>query len=135
MISDIHNEIDHTDANTMDDVYDSCNSIKKLIETLNYSLSEFAPNLQLYFMIVAFDELFNNEKNETKTLERIFKSLNVDEVSPTMDNVLSKKYSISRAVYWIINEDVNPKIQEIVDYALSLGGHEIVKAEGFVPVK
>lgn len=58
MISDIHNEIDHTDAITMDDVYDSCNSIKKLIETLNYSLSEFAPSLQLYFMIVAFDELF-----------------------------------------------------------------------------
>ena len=80
MISDIHNEIDHTDANTMDDVYDSCNSIKKLIETLNYSLSEFAPNLQLYFMIVAFDELFNNEKNETKTLERIFKSLNVNDM-------------------------------------------------------
>ena len=80
MISDIHNEIDHTDANTMDDVYDSCNSIKKLIETLNYSLSEFAPNLQLYFMIVAFDELFNNEKDETKTLERIFKSLNVDDM-------------------------------------------------------
>lgn len=80
MISDIHNEIDHTDAITMDDVYDSCNSIKKLIETLNYSLSEFAPNLQLYFMIVAFDELFNNEKDETKTLERIFKSLNVNDM-------------------------------------------------------
>lgn len=63
------------------------------------------------------------------------KSLNVDNISPTMDNVLSKKYGISRAVYWIIYEDANPKIQEIVDYALSPEGQEIVKAEGFVPVK
>lgn len=62
-------------------------------------------------------------------------SLSVDNTLPTLENVLNKKYPISRAVFWIINEPSDKTIQDIIDYALSPEGQDIVKSEGFVPVK
>lgn len=78
MFNAIYNEIDYTDAIALDTLYESCTSIKKLIETINYSLAEFAPNLQLYFMIIVFDDLFN--KNNEKSIERIFKLINIETI-------------------------------------------------------
>ena len=80
MFSNIHNEIDYTDAILMDELYDSCTSIKKLIDTINYSLAEFSPNLQLYFLILTFDILFNNGTDNTKTIERILKTLDMQSI-------------------------------------------------------
>ena len=62
-------------------------------------------------------------------------SLTVNDVAPTIDNVLTKKYPISRAVFWIASETVSKEVQDVIDYALSPEGQEIVKSEGFVPVK
>lgn len=77
MFDSICNEIDYTDAIMMDDLYDSCNSIKKLINTINYSLAEFPPNLQLYFLLLTFDLLFNSGKDNTKTIDKILKTLDI----------------------------------------------------------
>lgn len=80
MLDNIHNEIDYTDAILMDAIYDSCTSIKKLIDTINYSLEEFSPNLQLYFLILTFDLLFNNGVDNTKTIDRILKTLDIQKI-------------------------------------------------------
>lgn len=61
--------------------------------------------------------------------------LTVDGIAPTAENVLSKKYSISREVYWITKQDMSDVAKGFIDYALSNDGQNIVKEEGFVPVK
>lgn len=61
--------------------------------------------------------------------------LTVDGIAPTAENVLSKKYSISREVYWITKQDMSDVAKGFIDYALSNEGQNIVKEEGFVPVK
>lgn len=62
-------------------------------------------------------------------------SLTVDGIAPTIENISSKKYSVSREVYWIANKEMSKEVKEFVDYALSPEGQELVKEEGFVPVK
>lgn len=63
------------------------------------------------------------------------KSLNVDGVEPTVENVSKKSYPIARAVYWIADENRSGDVKGIIEYALSPEGQAIVKEEGFVPVK
>lgn len=63
------------------------------------------------------------------------KSLLVDGVAPTVENVGNKTYPIAREIYWYVKETDNKTVNNLVDYALSSQGQEIVKSEGFVPVK
>lgn len=63
------------------------------------------------------------------------KSLSVDNVLPTVENVGNKSYPIAREIYWYVKETDNKTVNNLVDYALSSQGQEIVKSEGFVPVK
>ena len=61
--------------------------------------------------------------------------ITVDGIAATVENVANKSYSISRALYWYTNGEPQGDIKTFVDYALSPAGQEIVKKEGFVPVK
>ena len=61
--------------------------------------------------------------------------ITVDGVAATVENVANKSYSISRGLYWYINGEPTGDVKTFIDYALSPAGQEIVKKEGFVPVK
>ena len=63
------------------------------------------------------------------------KSLTVDNIAPTIKNVGNKSYPIAREIYWYVKETDNKTVNSLVKYALSSAGQEIVKSEGFVPVK
>jgi len=56
-------------------------------------------------------------------------------VNPTLDNVLSGKYPISRPLFLYTNGQPQGLIKKFVDYVLSKEGQEIVIATDFVPVK
>lgn len=62
-------------------------------------------------------------------------SLDVDGITPSVENVSNKKYPIARAVYWVADENRSGDVKGLIEYALSPEGQEIVKEEGFVPVK
>ncbi len=59
----------------------------------------------------------------------------VDGVAATVENITNKSYSISRALYWYVDGEPTGDIKTFIDFALSPAGQEIVKREGFVPVK
>lgn len=61
--------------------------------------------------------------------------ITVDGIAATVENVANKSYSISRALYWYTNGEPQGDVKLFIDYALSPAGQEIVKKEGFVPVK
>jgi phosphate transport system substrate-binding protein len=63
------------------------------------------------------------------------KALNVDGIEATVANVFSKKYPIARGLYWYTNGEPKGDLKKLVDFMFSKKGQEIVKKEGFVPVK
>lgn len=60
-------------------------------------------------------------------------SLAVDGVKPTFETVADKTYPIAREVFWYVDSAREGVTKEIVDFAVSGKGQEIVKEEGFVP--
>ncbi|MFK4784423.1 phosphate ABC transporter substrate-binding protein [Fusobacterium sp. MFO224] len=62
-------------------------------------------------------------------------SLAVDGITPSVENVADKSYPIAREVYWYVpeNSDKSEAIDNLVDFAISKDGQEIVKNEGFIP--
>ena len=56
-------------------------------------------------------------------------------INPTIENVLSGKYPISRPLYLYTNNQPQGLIKKFVDYTLSREGQEIVVKTDFVPVK
>lgn len=68
-------------------------------------------------------------------LDDTIKILSIDDVIPTVENVKNKSYSISRAVYWYVDEEMTKTTKKLIDYMLSDKGQKIVVDEGFVPVK
>ncbi len=63
------------------------------------------------------------------------KEITVDGVEANLANVKSKKYPISRGVYWYTDKKLEGTTKDLVNFMLSPKGQEIVKKEGFVPVK
>lgn len=63
------------------------------------------------------------------------KALAVDGIKPTFENVASKNYSIARGVYWYAAKERDGLAKKLVDFVLSKDGQDIIKSEGFVPVK
>lgn len=55
-------------------------------------------------------------------------------VNPTIDNVVSGKYPISRPLYLYTNGEPQGLIKKCVDYTLSKEGQEIVVKTDFVPI-
>ncbi|MDD4907625.1 MAG: phosphate ABC transporter substrate-binding protein [Candidatus Omnitrophica bacterium] len=56
-------------------------------------------------------------------------------VLPTIDNVISGKYPISRPLFLYTNGEPQGEIKKFVDFTLSKEGQEIVLKTDFVPVK
>lgn len=68
-------------------------------------------------------------------MENTVKEVTVNGVEATLANVKAKKYPISRAVYWYADKTVSGTAKDLISFMLSPKGQEIVKKEGFVPVK
>lgn len=68
-------------------------------------------------------------------MDNSVKEVTVNGVEATLANVKSKKYPISRAVYWYADKTVSGTAKDLISFMLSPKGQEIVKKEGFVPVK
>lgn len=62
-------------------------------------------------------------------------ALAVDGVEPTVENVASKAYPIARELFWYVPSDRSEVISNIVEFALSSKGQEVVAKEGFVPAR
>lgn len=56
-------------------------------------------------------------------------------VAPTIDNVLSDKYPISRPLFLYTNGKPHDSVEKFVNFALSKEGQDIVLKTDFVPVK
>lgn len=63
------------------------------------------------------------------------KSLKIDGVEASFDNISQKKYSIARGIFWYADKGRTGTAKALVDFMLSPKGQEIVKKEGFVPVR
>lgn len=63
------------------------------------------------------------------------KAVDIDGVKATVENVASKKYSISRGLYWYTEGEIEGSKKDILDFMFSEKGQELVKKEGFVSVK
>ena len=68
-------------------------------------------------------------------MDNSVKEVTVNGVEATLANVKEKKYPISRAVYWYADKTVSGTAKDLISFMLSPKGQEIVKKEGFVPVK
>jgi phosphate transport system substrate-binding protein len=55
--------------------------------------------------------------------------------TPTLDNVVSKKYYISRPLIFYTNGEPKGALKDIIDFVFSPEGQQIVKDTDFVPVK
>ena len=60
-------------------------------------------------------------------------SVAVNGVKPTFETVANKTYPIAREVFWYVDSARDGVTKEVVDFAVSSKGQEIVKEEGFVP--
>ncbi len=54
---------------------------------------------------------------------------------PTLENVKSGKYPISRYLFWYVRNKPSGDIKKLVDFVLSEQGQEIVTKVGYFPVK
>ena len=66
---------------------------------------------------------------------KIAKERNSPAVAPTMENVVSNAYPISRPLLMYTKGEPHGLVKNFIDYALSPAGQEIVKQLDFVPVK
>jgi len=62
-------------------------------------------------------------------------TVSVNGVEPTVENVASKEYPIARELFWYVPTERSQVISNIVEFALSEKGQEIVAKEGFVPAR
>jgi phosphate transport system substrate-binding protein len=63
------------------------------------------------------------------------KSLKVDGIEPTVENVLNRKYPIVRELLMVTQGTPEGLAKNYIDFVLSEKGQEIVASEGFVPLK
>ncbi|MBR3628347.1 MAG: hypothetical protein IKN42_05840, partial [Elusimicrobia bacterium] len=54
---------------------------------------------------------------------------------PTIENVMTGKYPISRPLYLYTNGEPKGIIKDFIDYALSKDGQQVVVETSFVPIK
>ncbi len=73
-----------------------------------------------------------NSKNKTVS---VAKDKNSSFILPTIDNVKSKKYPISRPLFVYTTKPHTDAIDKFIDFIFSPEGQEIVKKTDFVPIK
>ena len=54
---------------------------------------------------------------------------------PTIENVMTGKYPISRPLYLYTNGEPKGIVKDFIDYALSKDGQQVVVETSFVPIK
>jgi phosphate transport system substrate-binding protein len=65
---------------------------------------------------------------------QIKKDANSPAVEPSMENVLTGKYPISRNLYWYTAGEPSGEIEKLVDWALSPEGQKLVESVGYYPL-
>ena len=68
-------------------------------------------------------------------MDNSVKSVSVNGIAATAENVANKSYPIARGVYWYVDKNLNGTAKELLGFMLSKDGQALVKKEGFVPVK
>jgi phosphate transport system substrate-binding protein len=68
----------------------------------------------------------------TKSIEVSRDGLNY--FTPTVETVMSRKYPLSRPLYYYTNGEPKGTVKQFVDFALSPAGQEQFKVTGFVPL-
>lgn len=63
------------------------------------------------------------------------KVLDVQGVSPTLENVQIGKYEITRDFNIAIKNNVSDLVKDFLEYVLSNEGQEVVKKNGYIPIK
>jgi len=110
------------------------------------SQEEFAPSsLMLSSSQAIADEVANNPATigyygmgyicDRQKAISVAKDANSEYVAPTVANVVSGKYPISRPLFFYTNGEPKDLVKEFVDFCLSKEGQEIVVKTDFVPVK
>ena len=56
-------------------------------------------------------------------------------IEPSVENAMSKKYPITRPLYYYYLTSIEGNVKPFVDYILSAEGQQIVRQEGYVPLK
>lgn len=62
------------------------------------------------------------------------KQLNVDGITPTVENVKNNKYPITRPFLFLTNSTPSNETQQFIDWTLSEEGQKIIADEGLIPV-
>jgi phosphate transport system substrate-binding protein len=62
------------------------------------------------------------------------KAIRVDDVPPTYENILSKKYRLIRPFLLVYKSKLNQEEQGFIDFIISEEGQSILKKEGLAPV-
>ncbi|MBU7019330.1 MAG: phosphate ABC transporter substrate-binding protein [Theionarchaea archaeon] len=70
-----------------------------------------------------------------ETVKAVKIEVNGKEVEPTGATVQSGLYPLSRSLYFLVKGEPQGLIKDFIDFVLSAEGQEIVKEEGFVPIK
>lgn len=110
------------------------------------STVEFAPSALLMSSSQAIaDEIVQNTGaigyygmgyvNNTQKAILVAKDSSSPYVAPTLDNVVSNKYYISRPLLFYTNGAPKGTVKDIIDFIFSPEGQQIVKDTDFVPVK
>ncbi|MDD5585181.1 MAG: PstS family phosphate ABC transporter substrate-binding protein [Candidatus Omnitrophica bacterium] len=73
--------------------------------------------------------------SEKQKVIAVAKDKDSEYVSPSIENVISGKYLISRPLFVYANGEPKEFVKKFVDYALSQEGQEIVSKTDFVPIK
>jgi phosphate transport system substrate-binding protein len=66
---------------------------------------------------------------------KVKKDAKSEGIEPTLDNVRTGKYPISRFLYWYTRNKPTGDVKKLVDFVLSEQGQEVVSKVGYFPVK
>ena len=73
--------------------------------------------------------------NEQTTAVAIAAKNSNDFIYPTIENVMTGKYPISRPLYLYTNGTPKGAVKNFIDYALSEQGQKVVAETSFVPIQ
>lgn len=101
---------DHIDDGVM--VQDSNGSVKEVVATDPYAIGYVSLGM----------------------VDKKIKSVPVDGVEPTVENIRRKTYKIVRPFLYLTNGEPNKNAKVFIDFVLSKEGQQILKKEGLIPV-
>jgi phosphate transport system substrate-binding protein len=61
--------------------------------------------------------------------------VNGDPIEPTLENITSKRYPITRPLYMLTNGEPGGAVKEFLDFIMSEEGQQIVASADYIPVQ